>query len=1033
MERNKKIWLFDGGTSFSGNPKWLFMYMVQNHKEIQCYWISRSDETIKIVKKMGHKAFSYQSREGKKMMQKAGVYVVNQVKEIIPEELETCVILNLWHGVGCKSIERKVTTGFLNGRIAKKYITNNAIYKKNQLFLVTSPLMEKHFMDQCGIDEDKVIRAGYPCCAGIEGVRTFEHDVRKEKGLSQDTKIVVYSPTYRDNAEDEFFGKAIPNMERLIEKLEKNNMLLIFKMHPLMSKDSEYLVMKEHYENHPRLLFWNNENDIYEIFDQVTLGIVDYSSIFYDMMAAHVPYFIRYIFDYDNPENFRDLVFDYEEMTFGTIAKDFDTFLEVLDHYEESSAEDYERINKLFWEYATEDSLERIIKQTLEFEPRLNYELKTLYSFDIFDTLICRNTDWARGIFYYVKKKMELSHLEFPGFLVANYPSIRMSCESNVRERKKKDPTLKKTKEFEITLHEIYDRIQELYLLSDEQIKLLKTWEIEGEIENTTPIRERIDFLRELVEKGEKVVLISDMYLDEKVIREMLRKADPILEGLPLYLSSTCKVQKTTKELFYKVYHDVDYNQYGKWIHYGDSVIADKKRPESLGIETVNHVLEKRDDYEQLFTDTIDSYDAYLVAKLLKTYRLEHESKEDIFTYRYAAMYYVPYLNWVISDAIEKKLDTLYFISRDGYYLKLAADEIIRVKKLNIKTKYLYGSRAAWRIPSFIDEVDEEFFEKHGNFSKVKDFPSLLNALSISEEKFDELFPEVGYLKNVRYTDKDMTHIVKMFKNSKTYNNYILEKAEEMRTIILDYFNQEIDFDEKFAFTEYWGRGYTQTCMHRLLKAASKKHGQTIFYYARSIYGDEGEVIRRNFTSNVANLTLVEALFANVPYMTIKEYKRENGKVVPVIVQKENNRKLHESMEKNIVKFAKDLYSLNLLEEKEIDREIYNFALSYYRENPTDPYILENIAPLKDAIALNVKEREYAPELSMRSFLNIFKGEKIEKNTTNLEMTLGRSKKRYVWLYKFKVKLNTYEIVRKIGRTIREINKKLRNDSFNKN
>ena len=172
---------------------------------------------------------------------------------------------------------------------------------------MTSPLMEKHFMDQCGIDEDKVIRAGYPCCAGIKGVRTFEHDVRKEKGLSQDAKIVVYSPTYRDNAEDEFFGKAIPNMEKLIEKLEKNNMLFIFKMHPLMSKDSEYLVMKEHYENHPRLLFWNNEHDIYEIFDQVTLGIVDYSSIFYDMMAAHVPYFIRYIFDYDNPENYRDL------------------------------------------------------------------------------------------------------------------------------------------------------------------------------------------------------------------------------------------------------------------------------------------------------------------------------------------------------------------------------------------------------------------------------------------------------------------------------------------------------------------------------------------------------------------------------------------------------------------------------------------------------------------------------------------------------------------------------------------------------
>ena len=1030
MMRNKNIWLFDGGTSFSGNPKWLFMYMVQNHKEIECVWISRSKETIKCVKKLGYKAVSYNTSAGKKMMEKAGVYVVNQVKEIIPEQLTTCTILNLWHGVGCKSIERKVTSGFLNGRIAKKYITNNEIYKKNQLFLVTSPLMEEHFREQCGIDEDKVIRAGYPCCTDIGDIKTFDHDILAQKGLGNDTKIVVYSPTYRDNAADDFFGQAIPDMERLIEKLEKNNMLLIFKMHPLMNNDSEYIVLKEHYKDHPRLLFWDNEKDIYEIFNQVTLGIVDYSSIFYDMLAAHVPYFIRYVFDYDNPVNFRDLVFDYEEMTFGKMAKDFDALLEALDSYQDSSSEDYERINKLFWEYATDDSLEKIVNQTLEFTPHLDYELKTLYSFDIFDTLICRNTDLPVGVFYYVKKKMELSHLEFPGYLIKNFVEVRTTCENNVRERKKKDPALIKTKEFEITLHEIYLRIQELYLLSQEQTALLEQWEIEGEIENVAPISERIELIHELVEKGEKVVLISDMYLDEEVIRTMLRKADPLLGDLPLYLSSKYKVQKTTKELFYKVYHDVDYNNFGHWVHYGDSIVADQKRPASLGIETVNHELIEFNEYEKNFIDSIKSYDAYLIAKLLKTFRLTNDSKEEIFSYCYAAMYFVPYVNWAIEDAVQKGIDTLYFISRDGHYLKIAADEIIKQKGLKIKTKYIYGSRKAWRIPSFIDSVDDEFFEKYGNFSNVKEFPALLRALSISEEEFDKLFSELEYLKNVKYTDGDMTHIVKIFKNSKVYSDFLLNKAKESRPIILDYFNQEIDFNEKFAFVEYWGRGYTQTCMHRLLKQANKMHGQTVFYYARSIFGNDGEIIRRNFTSNRANLTMVEALFANVPYMTVKGYKKEGNKIVPVINEKQNNDALHLSLERNIAKFARDLYSLNLLEEREADREIYNFSLSYYTQNPLDYYIISNVAPLKDSITLNTAEREYAPQLTMKSFLNIFRGKKIEKNTTNLAMTLGRSSGFYRWLYDFKVWLNKFQNVRRIGRFIRRTMKKIRNNSY---
>lgn len=90
-------------------------------------------------------------------MKQAGVYVVEMCKEIFQPELDGITVLNLWHGVGCKSIERKVNSGFLRERIARKYIQNNDMLRNNQLFLVTSEVMEKHFKVQCGIDDDKVI------------------------------------------------------------------------------------------------------------------------------------------------------------------------------------------------------------------------------------------------------------------------------------------------------------------------------------------------------------------------------------------------------------------------------------------------------------------------------------------------------------------------------------------------------------------------------------------------------------------------------------------------------------------------------------------------------------------------------------------------------------------------------------------------------------------------------------------------------------------------------------------------------------
>ena len=36
------------------------------------------------------------------------------------------------------------------------------MYHNNQLFLVTSPLMEQHFTKMLNLDEDQIIRAGYP-------------------------------------------------------------------------------------------------------------------------------------------------------------------------------------------------------------------------------------------------------------------------------------------------------------------------------------------------------------------------------------------------------------------------------------------------------------------------------------------------------------------------------------------------------------------------------------------------------------------------------------------------------------------------------------------------------------------------------------------------------------------------------------------------------------------------------------------------------------------------------------------------------
>lgn len=1001
--RDKHIWIFNAGNSFDGNPKWLFLYITKYRKDITPYWFCYKTETVQYIKKLGYKAYLFKSREAEKIGKQAGVYVVNQKKEVFEEYLKGIVILNLWHGVGCKTVEKGVTFGFLEERIAKKTIRNNEFYKKYQLFLVTSPAMEKHFMQQCDVDQDKIIRAGYPCCIYPGNVSTYDfNNLFKAKSNSQ-AKLAIYAPTYRDATANHFFSKAIPDMEELVKTLEENNFVLIFKMHPLMEGDFEYQNIKKIYQDCPNLIFWNNENDIYEIFNRIELAIIDYSSIFYDMVAKGVPNFVRYIFDYEEGDCVRDFVFDYKEMTCGLVCNNFEDLLRSFKTYRDDMEKEQrklEEIKKFFWSYSDDSSMERIINTALEFKPDESRVLPTLYSFDIFDTLIGRTTLEPQGVFRYVQLRMSEKG-GYPAYVVNNFCKIRRWAEANQREFYRKSKLLRKSERTEITFDLIYERIQELYGLTDEQIEELKDWELECEYQTSIPYQDNIEKVKELLKQGETVVLISDMYLPETFIKKLLKKADPVLETIPLFLSSEYGSQKTTKRLFLDVYHAVDYH-FGKWIHYGDNPKADGKIPRSLAIETVNHQIPKFNAYEKALTQFIDTYDAWQISALFARFREEHAESAEIFGYCYASLYFVPYVSWSINHALDHGIQTLYFISRDGHHLKRIADAIIEKKQLPIKTKYIYGSRKAWRIPSQIQEIDEEFFSEFGNFTGINTYEDFLEASALTEEEFTHLFPELIYLKGKRTLTKKVQSLLReTLKNSEAYRTVLLQKAKERRTIVLDYLKQEIDFGEKYAFVEFWGRGYTQTCLAKLIWEAEGSRKDNIFYYARSIYPSEENLIRYNFTTNNYSYIFIEAIFANLPYKSISEYENKGDRITPIIHERENRQKIHQTLEEFLPYFAKDFSGLILQDEAGICNALFDFGLSYFHNHQSQPVFADYIATLPYAETLYGKDAEFAPEITLKTIWERILGQYF--STKSIQMSLTRSKpifrKMYNWYH----------------------------------
>ena len=1000
--RDKRIWVFNSGMSFDGNPKWLFLYIIKHRPEITCYWFCYTKESVKYIRKLGYQAYLFDSSQAEKIGTQAGVFVVNQRKEVFQKYFKGITVLNLWHGVGCKVIEERIDSGVLNERIAKKYIQNMGIYRNNELFLVTSPLMEKHFMEQCSLNEKQIIRAGYPCCFFDELVKTYDHDILKAKSLPSDTKIVVYTPTYRKNSLTNFFVDAIPKIEELADCLKRNNMVLIFKMHPKMEDDFQYLNVKKIYADCPQFIFWDNANDIYEIFDKIDLAIIDYSSIFYDMLARGVKYFIRYIFEYDNKDNITDFALDYMEMTCGPVCRDFNSLLEAISNYKNMNiGGELLRIKKLFWQYADEYTLNDIVENAISFQADEENNLPVLYSFDIFDTLIARSTLLPVGVFWYVQEKVNESCVYFPQYFHRNYIKIRPWCEADAREYYKKSQIYRDSDKLEISFDMIFDHMKNVYQLTDEQTKLLKEWELEAEYRTSLPIENNIAILKELVDNGEKVVLISDMYLPAEFIKKLLEKADPILAETPLFLSSECGYQKTTKRLFLEVYHNIAYN-FGQWIHYGDNQNADINIPQELGIITKKVSVKKFNKFENTLIDFINTYDGYQIGRMMLYARTTSGAYSSIehYAFRQVSFYFVPYVNWVIHHALEQKIECLYFIARDGYHLKRIADVIIAEKNYKIKTKYIYGSRKTWRISSYIESIDEEMWSEFGNFAEVTSYNHLLEAAALTDEKFDEFFPSLAYLKKEEtISDDTMTMIRDIFRSSQEYHLYLLDVAKQRRVLVEKYLQQEIDFNEKYAFVEFWARGYMQSCLARLLWDIEGKESDNIFYYARSIYPTHGKLIRYNFTANTYSMIFIETIFANLPYKALTNYVETENGIEPVLEPCEYNSELYLALEQCLPEFTRAYVRLDLRDEDAINRAMFDFGLSYFHRHPDDPIWSKYFAGLKDSTGVYGELIEWAPKNTWSDILKSIYGKKFI--TKNYKWSIRRSSKSIRKAYNF--------------------------------
>jgi len=326
-----------------------------------------------------------------------------------------------------------------------------------------------------------------------------------------------------------------------------------------------------------------------------------------------------------------------------------------------------------------------------------------IFSLDIFDTLITRTVAEPRGIFALMQNSLR----NFPTLFKNNFVEIRMSAEYYVRTH---------SKQAEITFDEIYEFIEKNYCLSIKQAEFLKELEIKTELENSIGIERNIQKLKEWLKNDNKIILISDMYLPQKIIRSLLCKHNSIFEHIPIYVSCEHNATKCTGKLF-EIVKEKENIEFKKWTHFGDNRISDFKIPKKLGINAEHYEFEGLKQYEKKFI--CNSSINQLIIGTSRNLRLIECSgnKKMELGCSFAAPILFSYVSWILETAVSTKLVNLYFVMRDGFILKQIADIIIKQRKLSIGTHYIYGSKKVWKNPEK-EKITADYLKQEIEFSK---------------------------------------------------------------------------------------------------------------------------------------------------------------------------------------------------------------------------------------------------------------------------------------------------------------------------
>ncbi len=326
-ERDDSLWVFGarGGEAFADNAKYLYLHVAAQHADIRPVWLSKNREVVRELQEEGYEAYYCYSPSGLLLNLRAGVVFLTQGhRDLTMPCCAGALTVLLWHGVPLKKISWDAGFAEEPTVVQRAHADMAAEF---DVLTVPGGASTRVFESGLRIDRERMVATGYPRNDALfdsipgEAVGTDTDSLANVERLSADHPVLFYLPTFR-----EWDGGSVAaqlDFAALDDLLERRDAYLVLKMHPReplpvdAADFSRVVVLPEH-------------TDVYPFLRHADALVTDYSSVALDYLLLDRP-LVFYPFDLDRYREKRGLYFDYDEVTPGPVARNFEDLLVALD------------------------------------------------------------------------------------------------------------------------------------------------------------------------------------------------------------------------------------------------------------------------------------------------------------------------------------------------------------------------------------------------------------------------------------------------------------------------------------------------------------------------------------------------------------------------------------------------------------------------------------------------------------------------------------------------------------------------------